>query len=72
MKAEETHKMTDPEIAEELERLRRRLFEIRSQMVTEKLEDPMQIRKTRRDIARLLTEQRMRLKEKEQTQTASA
>lgn len=72
MKAEETHKMTDPEIAEELERLRRRLFEIRSQMVTEKLEDPMQIRKARRDIARLLTEQRMRLKDKEQTQTASA
>ena len=34
---------------------RRHLFELRSQAVTEKLEDPTQLPKTRRDIARVLT-----------------
>ena len=52
--------MTDAEIAEELPRLRHRLFELRSQAVTEKLENPRVIGKTRQDIARLLTELRSR------------
>lgn len=43
------------ELHHELERLRRRLFDLRSQAVTEKLEDPTQITKTRRQIARVLT-----------------
>lgn len=33
----------------------KRLFELRSQAVTEKLEDPSQLRKTRREIARIKT-----------------
>jgi large subunit ribosomal protein L29 len=38
----------------------RHLFDLRSQSVTEKLEDPSQLGKTRREIARLLTTLRMR------------
>ena len=39
----------------ELERLRRHLFDLRTQAVTEKLEDPSQLLKARRDVARVLT-----------------
>jgi len=60
MKATEVHKMKDQELAEEHERLRRHLFDLKSQAVTEKLEDPSQLKKARRDIARVLTEQRTR------------
>jgi large subunit ribosomal protein L29 len=38
----------------------RHLFDLRSQSVTEKLEDPSQLGKTRREIARLLTTLRIR------------
>ncbi len=43
------------ELHSELDRLRRHLFDLRSQAVTEKLEDPTQLGKTRREIARHLT-----------------
>jgi large subunit ribosomal protein L29 len=39
----------------ELERLRRHLFDLRAQAVTEKLEDLSQFLKARRDVARVLT-----------------
>ena len=39
-----------------------RLFELRSQAVTEKLENPRQIPNLRRDIARILTERNARRK----------
>ncbi len=55
MKLEEIQSMKTDELHEELERLRRHLFDLRSQAVTEKLEDPTQIVKTRKDIARILT-----------------
>ncbi|MGE0479704.1 MAG: 50S ribosomal protein L29 [Phycisphaerae bacterium] len=48
------------ELHGELERLRRHLFDLRSQAVTEKLEDPTQLLKTRREIARVLTVMRER------------
>lgn len=60
MKSSEVHKMGNDELAEELDRLRKRLFELRSQAVTEKLENPRQLRHMRRDIARIQTEQRQR------------
>lgn len=60
MNGEEVRKMSDEEIEVELGRLRRHLFDLRSQTVTEKLEDPTQLGKTKRDIARLLTERRAR------------
>jgi large subunit ribosomal protein L29 len=42
-------------LTKELADLQRHLFDLRSQGVTEKLEDPSQIKKTRRDIARVKT-----------------
>ena len=57
MKAKEVHKLSDEEIGIEVDRLRKRLFELRTQAVTEKIEDTSQFRKIRKDIARLLTEQ---------------
>jgi large subunit ribosomal protein L29 len=60
MKASEVHKLTDVELVAEQQRLRRHLYELRCQAVTEKLENPRQMRVIRRDIARMLTEQHMR------------
>jgi len=55
MKASEIREMNPDELEGELESQERRLFEIRTQAVTEKLEDPTQLTKTKRDIARLKT-----------------
>ena len=60
MKAKEIRQMSDEELASELGRLRRRLFDVRSQSVTEKLEDPAMLIKTKKDIARILTTIRQR------------
>ncbi len=62
MKAKEVHKLSDEEIDVEVGRLRQRAFELRTQAVTEKIEDTSQFGDTRRDIARLLTEQNSRRK----------
>lgn len=55
MKIEAIRAMKVDELHAELERLRRHLFDLRAQAVTEKLEDPNQLGHTKRDIARLLT-----------------
>lgn len=60
MKAEEVHKMSEEELGVEVERLRRRLYELKAQSVTEKLENPKELGNVRRDIARVLTERRQR------------
>ena len=60
MKAKEVHKLSDEEIDVEVKRLRRRLFELRTQAVTEKIQDMSQFRKIKSDIARILTEKSMR------------
>ena len=60
MKIQEVHELTDEELTVELERLRRHLFDVRAQAVTEKLEDPWLITKAKKDIARILTVQRER------------
>lgn len=58
--ASEVRKLTDEEIAVELDRLQRRLHDLRCQAITEKIEDPSQFRKIRKNIARLMTEHRAR------------
>lgn len=69
MKVEEIRAMKTDELHNELERLRRVLFDLRAQSVTEKLADPTQLPKTRRNIARILTIMRERgEKNVEQTQ----
>ena len=55
MKASEIREMNPDELVDELENLQRKLFDIRTQAVTEKLEDPTQLTKARRDVARLKT-----------------
>ncbi len=60
MKAQEVHKFSDEEVSVEIDRLRKRMFELRTQKVTDKIEDTSQFKKTRRDMARLMTEQRSR------------
>ena len=55
MKASEIREMNPDELVDELANLQRKLFDIRTQAVTEKLEDPTQLTKARRDIARLKT-----------------
>ena len=55
MVVSEARDMKTEELYMELERLRRRAFDLRSQAVTEKLQDPSMLTKTKRDIARLLT-----------------
>lgn len=60
MKASEVHKMSDGELTQEEQRLRRKHYDLRSQAVTEKLENPNLLSGVRRDIARILTERRRR------------
>jgi large subunit ribosomal protein L29 len=60
MKIETIRAMKVDELHAELERLRRHLFDLRAQAVTEKLEDSTQLGKARRDIARLLTVMKQR------------
>lgn len=52
--------MSDAELVETVGQLRGKLFELRTQSVTEKLENPRQLGDLRRDVARVLTEKRSR------------
>ena len=69
MKAKEAHKISDEEIKVEIDRLTRHVYDLKSQAVTEKLDDPSQFRKSRRDVARLKTEQRARQLKKSKSET---
>ena len=60
MKIKEIRQLSDEELVQEIARLRRHLFDVRAQAVTEKLEDPSLLGKARRDIARCLTIQNER------------
>jgi len=55
MKINEIRQLSDEELKAELDRLKRHLFDLRSLAVTEKLEDPSMLGKTKRDIARVMT-----------------
>ncbi len=60
MKIAEIRQLTDEELTKQLEQLRRHLFDLRAQAVTEKLADSTQLKKTHKDIARVLTEVKQR------------
>tara|TARA_B100000405_G_scaffold260734_1_gene196221 strand:- start:195 stop:389 length:195 start_codon:yes stop_codon:yes gene_type:complete len=60
MKPNEVRKMSDEDIALEVKSLKRRLFDLRSQQVTEKIVNTAQFGAVKKDIARLLTEQSAR------------
>ncbi|HZL36623.1 MAG TPA: 50S ribosomal protein L29 [Tepidisphaeraceae bacterium] len=60
MKIKEIRDKETPQLRIDLSERRMHLFSLRSQAVTEKLEDPSQLRKARKDIARILTAIRQR------------
>ena len=62
MKAKQYREMSDDELQSTLGELQRRLFDLRSQSVTEKLENSKAIINTRRDVARVKTLLRERAK----------
>ncbi|HPD30359.1 MAG TPA: 50S ribosomal protein L29 [Phycisphaerae bacterium] len=55
MKVSEIRDMKTEELHAEMDRLRRHLFDLRSQAVTENLQDPSMLTKAKRDIARVYT-----------------
>ncbi len=51
----ELRQMSAPELAEKVKQLVQELFNLRFQLGTGRLENPMQLRKARRDLARVKT-----------------
>ncbi|CAN5785690.1 hypothetical protein BH11PLA1_BH11PLA1_22750 [soil metagenome] len=72
MIGEEARKLKPEEVGSELTRLRAKLFELRGQMHTEKVEDTSQLKKLRKDIARLMTEQSARFHARDERHHADA
>jgi large subunit ribosomal protein L29 len=60
MKMSEIREKSDEAIRMEIAEQQKQLFTLRTQAVTEKLEDPSQLRKARRAIAQLMTVRRER------------
>jgi large subunit ribosomal protein L29 len=58
MDLKELKQMTGAELSEKAKQLRQELFNLRFQLGTGRLENPMQIRKTKRSIAQVKTVQR--------------
>ena len=55
VKVAELREMKTVELHGELDRIRRHLFDLHAQAVTEKLENPHQLKAVRKNIARILT-----------------
>ena len=55
MDLKEIRQLTKPELEEKVKQLSQELFNLRFQLGTGRLENPMQIRKTKRNIAQLKT-----------------
>ena len=55
MKAKQVHDMTDAELEANLEELKTELFNLRFSHATHQLTNPMQLKSTKRDIARIKT-----------------
>ena len=55
MKASQLHQMNVEELENELESLKRSLFQIRVRSQTEKVENTAEVRNMKRDIARIIT-----------------
>jgi large subunit ribosomal protein L29 len=55
MELKELRQLTEPELEEKAKQFTQELFNLRFQMGTGRLENPMQLRKTKRSIARVKT-----------------
>lgn len=65
MKMKDLEGLTEAELAEKEKQLKQELFNLRFQLATGRIENPMKIRQTRRDIARVKTAMSLqRLKQK--------
>lgn len=72
-KLKELRDKSDTDLQQQIAEKQRHLFDLRSQAVTEKLEDPTQLGKTRREIARIKTILRERqIAEQKKTAAAAA
>lgn len=60
MKAKELHDLTDSELLEKLSGFKEELFNLRFQLATRQLDNPMRIREVRKSIARIKTILRQR------------
>jgi large subunit ribosomal protein L29 len=60
MKTEEYRGLSDDELANHLRDVQKQMFELRFQSATDRLETPSQLRKARKEIARIKTLQRER------------
>jgi large subunit ribosomal protein L29 len=60
MKPTEYRGMSDEDLTNSLREVRKNLFDLRFQSATDRLETPSEMRKARREIARILTIQRER------------
>jgi len=60
VKAQHYREMSPDELEDKLQELRRHLFDLRSQAVTEKLENSKVVTNVKRDIARIMTVMRAR------------
>ena len=60
MKAKELQEFSDVELVSKVAELKEELFNLRFQMATGQLENPMRIREVRKNIARVKTVQRKR------------
>jgi len=60
VKAEELRELTSEELAQKVADLKEELFNLRFQMATGQLDNPMRLRAVRRDIARVRTIMRER------------
>jgi len=55
MELNKIREMTEAELAAELEKMKKDLFNLRFQHVTGQLENPLKMKETKRDIARVKT-----------------
>ena len=55
MEMKELKELSGAELAEKVQQLKQELFNLRFQLATGRIENPMRIRQTKRDIARVKT-----------------
>ncbi|MBM6683578.1 MULTISPECIES: 50S ribosomal protein L29 [Collinsella] len=60
MKPAEIRELSDDQLAEKLKETRAELFNLRFQMATSQLDNTARVKTVKKDIARILTEQRAR------------
>ena len=60
MKPDKVRDLSDAELAEKVKSLKEELFNLRFQLATRQLDNPMRIREVKKDIARVKTIQRER------------